>query len=134
VLAEVGDKNSITVSEEELTRALVERARQYRGQEQQAFEHMRKNPSVIAAVRAPIFEEKVVDFLLELAKVSDKPVSRDTLFKEDDDDGHDHDHHHHHHHHGDDHDHDHHGHDHHHHHGGSGKKSAKKGGSKSKKT
>jgi trigger factor len=134
VLAEVGDKNSITVSEEELTRALVERARQYRGQEQQAFEHMRKNPSVIAAVRAPIFEEKVVDFLLELAKVSDKPVSRDTLFEEDDDDGHDHDHHHHHHHHGDDHDHDHHGHDHHHHHGGSGKKSAKKGGSKSKKT
>ena len=124
VLAEVGDKNSITVSEEELTRALIERARQYRGQEQQAFEQMRKNPQMIAAVRAPLFEEKVVDFLIELAKVSDKTVTREALYHDDDDD-HDHDHDH-----GHDHDHDHH---HHHDHGGSAKKRAKKGGGKSKK-
>jgi trigger factor len=126
VLAEVGDKNSITVSEDELMRALVERARQYRGQEQQAFEQMRKNPQVMAAVRAPLFEEKVVDFLLELAKVKDKPVSREALYSDDDEHVHHHDHDHH------DHDHDHH----HHHHHGEGdapKKSGKKSGGKGKK-
>jgi trigger factor len=124
VLAEVGDKNSITVSEDELMRALVERARQYRGQEQQAFEQMRKNPQVMAAVRAPLFEEKVVDFLLELAKVKDKPVSREALYSDDDEHVHHHDH-------------DHHDHDHHHHHhhgeGDAPKKSGKKSGGKGKK-
>src|SRR5690606_27429683 len=75
VLAEVGEQNKITVSEEELTRAVIERARQFPGQEQQAFEHMRKDPNTLAALRAPIFEEKVVDFLLELAAVTDKKVS-----------------------------------------------------------
>ena len=84
VLAEVGDKNSITVSEEELTRAVVEQARQYRGQEQQAFDQMRKNPQVLAQLRAPLFEEKVVDFLLELAKVTDKSVTREWLYTDDD--------------------------------------------------
>lgn len=109
VLAEVGEKNSITVSDDELNRALIERARQFRGQEQQAYEHMRKDPNTLAALRAPIFEEKVVDFLLELATVNDKPVSREELFTMDEDDhdhAHDHDHGHHH-----DHDHDHHHHD-----------------------
>jgi len=111
VLAEVGEKNSITVSDDELNRALIERARQFRGQEQQAYEHMRKDPNTLAALRAPIFEEKVVDFLLELATVNDKPVSREELFAMDEDDhdhAHDHDHGHHHDH---DHDHDHHHHD-----------------------
>jgi trigger factor len=129
VLAEVGDKNSITVSEDELTRAVVERARQFQGQEQQAFEHMRKDPSTLAALRAPIFEEKVVDFLLELADITDKTVSREKLFAEDDHDhGHGHDHAH-------DHDHDH-DHGHHHRHddaGTSAKKGAKKSGGKARK-
>jgi trigger factor len=142
VLAEVGEKNKITVSEEELTRAVVERARQFQGQEQQAFEHMRKDPNTLAALRAPIFEEKVVDFLLELATLNDKKVSREALFAADDDHDHNHDHHghdhdhdhgHHHHH---DHDHDHHDHDHHDHdhdHGdGGGKKGAKKAAKKAK--
>jgi trigger factor len=136
VLADVGEKNKITVTEEEVTRAIVERARQFPGQEQQAFEHMRKDANTIAALRAPIFEEKVVDFLLELATVTDKPVSREALFAADEDDhdhGHDHGDHHHH-----DHDHDHdHGHDHdhdHHHHGASGKKGAKKPAKKGKTT
>ena len=132
VLADVGDKNKITVSEEEVTRAIVERARQFSGQEQQAFEHMRKDANTVAALRAPIFEEKVVDFLLELATVTDKQVSREALFASEDDD-HDHGDHHDH-----DHDHDHdHGHDHdHHHHGESGsdtKKGAKKPAKKGKK-
>jgi trigger factor len=86
---------------------------------------MRKDPSTLAALRAPIFEEKVVDFLLELADITDKTVSREKLFAEDDHDhGHGHDH---------DHDHDH---GHHHHHddaGSSAKKGAKKSSGKARK-
>ena len=83
VLAEVGEKNSITVSDDELTRAIVERARQFSGQEQQAFEQIKRNPGMIASLRAPIFEEKVVDFLLELATVTNKPVSHEELYSDD---------------------------------------------------
>jgi trigger factor len=83
VLAEIGEKNKITVSDEEVSRAVVEQARQFPGQEQQVWEYYRKNPQALASVRAPIYEEKVVDFVLELAKVDDKKVSRDELFKED---------------------------------------------------
>lgn len=86
VLAEIGDKNNIKVTDEEVTRAVVDRARQFPGQEQQVWEYYRKNPQAVASLRAPIFEEKVVDFLVELAKVTDKPVGRDELFKEDEDD------------------------------------------------
>ncbi len=82
VLAEIGDKNNIKVTEEELTRAIVEQARQYPGREQEIWEHYRKNPGAVANLRAPIFEEKVVDFIVELAKVTDKPVSREELFRE----------------------------------------------------
>jgi trigger factor len=84
VLAEIGEKNKLTVSDEEVSRAVVEQARQFPGQEQQVWEYYRKNPQALAAVRAPIYEEKVVDFVLELAKVDEKKVSRDELFKEDD--------------------------------------------------
>ncbi len=83
VLAEIGEKNNITVTDEELNRALVEQARQFPGQEQQVWEYYRKNPQAVAGLRAPIYEEKVVDFLLELAKVTDKKVSREDLLKED---------------------------------------------------
>jgi trigger factor len=85
VLAEIGDKNNITVTEDEITRAIVDRARQMPGREQEVWEYYRKNPSAVAGIRAPIFEEKVVDFLVELAKVTDKTVSREELFKEDED-------------------------------------------------
>jgi trigger factor len=85
VLAEIGDKNNIKVTDDEVTRAVVERARQFPGQEQQLFELYRKNPEALASVRAPIFENKVVDFIFELAKVTEKPVSRDELYREDDD-------------------------------------------------
>jgi trigger factor len=83
VLAEIGEKNNIRVTDEEMTRAIVERARQFPGREQEAWDHFRNNPSSVAALRAPIFEEKVVDFILELAKVTEKSVSREELFKED---------------------------------------------------
>jgi trigger factor len=83
VLAEIGEKNNITVTDEELNRAMMERMRQFPGQEQRVYEYFKQNPGAVAGLRAPIFEEKVVDFLLELAEVTDKKVSRDELFKED---------------------------------------------------
>ena len=83
VLAEIGEKNGIKVSDEEIQRAIVERARQLPGREQEVWDYYRKNPQAIAGIRAPIYEEKVVDFLLELAKVTDKPVTKEELFKDD---------------------------------------------------
>jgi trigger factor len=86
LLAEIGDKNNIKVSDEEIQRAIVERARQIPGREQEVWDYYRKNPQAVAGIRAPIYEEKVVDFLLELAKVTDKTVTKEELFKEDDED------------------------------------------------
>jgi trigger factor len=83
VLAEIGEKNNIQVTDEELNRAVMERVRQFPGQEQKVYEYFRSNPQAVASLRAPIFEEKVVDFLLELADVTEKKVSRDELYKED---------------------------------------------------
>jgi trigger factor len=84
LLAEIGEKNNITVSEDELSRAVMERARQFAGQEQRVWDYYRQNPQAVGALRAPIFEEKVVDFLLELTGVSENKVSREELYKEDD--------------------------------------------------
>jgi len=83
VLAEIGEKNTITVTEDELSRAVMERARQFAGQEQRVWDYYRQNPQAVAALRAPIFEEKVVDFLLELAGVTESKVSREQLYKDD---------------------------------------------------
>jgi trigger factor len=85
VLAEIGEKNDIKVTDDEVSRSVVERARQFPGQEQQVWDYYRKNPQMLASLRAPIFEEKVVDFLLELANVTDKEVPREELYKEDED-------------------------------------------------
>lgn len=86
LLAEIGERNGIKVADEEVQRALFDRARQYPGRERQVLEFYQKNPGAIAELRAPIFEEKVVDFVLELAQVTDKTVTREELFKEDDED------------------------------------------------
>jgi len=86
VLAEIGDKNSIKITDEEVSRAIVEQARQMPGREQQVWDYYRKNPNALAELRAPIFEEKVVDFLLALAKLTEKTVSREDLYKADEDD------------------------------------------------
>lgn len=85
VLAEIGERNSIKVTDEELNRAVADRSRQFPGREQEVWDYYRKNPSAIGALRAPIYEEKVVDFVVELAQVADKKVSREDLYKEDDD-------------------------------------------------
>lgn len=83
VLAEIGEKNKIEVSDEEVSRAIIEQARQFPGQEKQVWDYYRNNPNAVASLRAPIYEEKVVDFLLELAQVSEKKVSREDLYKDD---------------------------------------------------
>jgi trigger factor len=85
VLAEIGERNNIKVTDEELTRAVVEQARRVPGKEQEIWDFYRKNPDALASLRAPIFEDKVVDFILELAKVTEKTVSRDELYKGDED-------------------------------------------------
>jgi len=83
VLAEIGEKNNIKVADEEMARGLAERARQFPGQEKEVWDFYTKNPNALATVRAPIFEEKVVDFLVELAEVTEKPVTKEELYKED---------------------------------------------------
>jgi len=84
VIAEIGDRNGIKVTDEEVSRAVAERARQLPGREQQVWEYYRKNPDALASLRAPIFEEKVVDFILELARVTEKEVTKAELYNEDD--------------------------------------------------
>lgn len=86
VIAEIGERNDIKVTDEEMQRAVSERARQFPGQEQQVWEYYRNNAAALASLRAPIFEDKVVDFLLELAKVSERTVPAEELYKEEDDD------------------------------------------------
>jgi len=76
VIAEIGEKNKIEVSPEELRNALMERARSFPGQEKMVFEFFNKNPEAIADLRGPIFEDKVVDFILELAKPTVKTVTK----------------------------------------------------------
>jgi len=84
VLAEIGQRNNVQVSEQEMQQALINEVRRYpREQQQQAFEFFRANPQASAQLRAPIYEEKVVDLILEKAKVEDVPVSKEELFKED---------------------------------------------------
>ncbi len=84
VLAEIGQEAKITVAAEELARAINAEAMRYPGQEKQIAEYFQKNPEAQARLRAPIFEEKAVDYILELAKVKDVEVSRDELYADDD--------------------------------------------------
>lgn len=106
LLSEIGSRNEITVSDEEVNKALIERIRQFPGQERQVYDFYRNNPQALAELRAPVYEDKVVDYILELAKLTDKEVSLEELYADPEgEDGH------HHHHHDHDHDHDH-GHDH----------------------
>lgn len=84
VLAEIGEKAEIKITDDEVTRALVQRARQFPGQEKQFFEYYRKNPEALADIRAPLFEEKVVDHLIAGVKVTEKTVTREELFASDD--------------------------------------------------
>lgn len=81
VIGEIGEKNKLAVTQDELRRALIERARQFPGQEKMVYEYFEKTPGALAELRAPIFEEKVIDHVLEQVKPVEKKVSKDELFK-----------------------------------------------------
>lgn len=84
VLAEIGRKANVDVSQEELARAMNQEAQKYPGQERQVIDFYQKNPGALQGLRAPIYEEKVVDYVLELAEVTEVEVDRETLFADDD--------------------------------------------------
>ena len=84
VLAEIGRKHNVVVTDQELMQAMRTEAMRYRGQEQQIFEFLRNNQNAQTQLRAPIYEDKVVDLVFGLATISDKPVSKDELMSEDD--------------------------------------------------
>ena len=128
VIGEIGEKQKIEVTQEELKRALIARARSFPGQERMVYEYYEKNPGAVMELKGPIFEDKVIDHIIEQSKPAERKVSVDELMKpvedemawleaaarheHDRDHQHEHDHDHAHH----DHDHAHHGHDHGHHH------------------
>ena len=115
VIGEIGDKQNVQVNQDELKRALIARARSFPGQERFVYEYYEKNPSALVELRGPIFEEKVINHILEQAKPAERKVPAEELLKPAGSEGdlaaHDH-----HHHAGHDHAHDHQGHDHSHHH------------------
>ncbi len=82
VLSEIGEKNKITVTEDEVGRAVIERARSMPGREKEVWDYYRSNANALAQLRAPIYEDKVVDFILELANLVEKKVSREELYRD----------------------------------------------------
>ncbi len=81
LLAEIGEKADIKVSDEEVNQALALRARAFPGQEKMVWDYYRKNPGALAGIRAPLFEEKVVDHIISRVKLTDRKVSKDELLK-----------------------------------------------------
>jgi trigger factor len=86
LLSEIGRQNNIQVTNEEVNRALATEARRFPGQERKVVEFFRNNPDAMANLRAPIYEDKVIDFIVEMAKVTDKPVPPEELLKPDPED------------------------------------------------
>jgi trigger factor len=84
LLSEVGQRNNITISQDDLNHAVLAEARKHPGQEQAVFQYYQRNNDALNSLRAPVFEEKVVDFILELAQVSDKVVTLDELRRDPD--------------------------------------------------
>jgi trigger factor len=82
LLAKIGESNKITVTQDEVSRAVALQAQRFPGQEQRVFEYYQSNPDASAQLRAPIFEDKVVDFIIELAKVSERKVAKEELLKD----------------------------------------------------
>jgi trigger factor len=84
VLAEIGRRNNVEIRQDEVDAALLQRARSFPGREQQVLDAYRRNPNLMAELRAPIYEDKVVDFIFELAKVNVETVTREALFADED--------------------------------------------------
>jgi trigger factor len=85
LLDEIARKNEITATEDEVRRAIMEHVRQYPGSEKELIEMFRTNPEAVASIRAPLIENKVTDYILALAKVTDKKVDREELYRNDED-------------------------------------------------
>ena len=85
VLATIGESEKIEITEDELQKAIYDQMRQYPGQEQQIMEYFQKSPDAVAGLRAPLYEEKVVDHIMTVAQMTDKTVSKEELTKEEDD-------------------------------------------------
>jgi trigger factor len=85
VLGKLGEQNGISIAGDEVQRAIMARARQFPGQEQQVFQFYANNPQAQAEIRAPLFEDKVVDFIAELATVNERKVDKETLFADPED-------------------------------------------------
>ena len=81
LLTEIGRQNNVEVSEEDTRSAVFEEARRYPGQEQMVLEYFQKNPEAMQQLAGPIFEDKTIDFILEMATVTDVPTDADTLYK-----------------------------------------------------
>ena len=81
LLAELGRKNEITISDQEMQQSVFEEARKYPGQEKEFFEFVQKNEEIQQQLRAPLFEDKVVNFVFELSTITEKKVSKDELQK-----------------------------------------------------
>lgn len=86
LLSEIGRRNNIEVTQDEVNRALINEARRFPGQERQVFEFFKQNQQALESLRAPIFEDKVVDHIIEAAKVSEKTVSVEELTRDPDED------------------------------------------------
>ena len=82
LITEIGRENKIDVSEEDTRRAVFEEARRYPGQEQMVLEYFQKNPQAMQQLAGPIFEDKVIDFILEMAKVTEVTIDAETLYKQ----------------------------------------------------
>ena len=81
LLAEIGQREEVEVTDQEMTQAIMQQARQYPGQEREFFEFIRQNQQMQQQMRAPIFEDKVCDVLIGKASVTEKEVSKDDLQK-----------------------------------------------------
>ena len=81
VIGDIGERFGVQVDQNELREAIVQQARRFPGQEQQVYEYFEKTPGAINQLRAPIFEEKVVDLLLSKVNVTDRKVSKDELLR-----------------------------------------------------
>jgi len=82
VVGEIADSNQIQITQDEMRRALIEQARRFPGHEKAVYEYYEKTPGALAELRAPIFEDKVVDFVLEKVNPSERKVSKEELFKQ----------------------------------------------------
>ena len=85
ILAEIGKQNNVSITNEELQRAVITEAQRYPGQEKEVFDFFKNNPQALDSIRAPLFEDKVIDLVMSKAKVAEKKVTIDELMAEDPD-------------------------------------------------